>query len=142
MAYTSLAQLTDRYSRGALVKLTDRADVATGLVDADVIDRALADADAQIDGYLAVRYEMPLATTPPLIADLAQVITFWKLHTYDPDAKVKTDYENALRMLRDISAGTLRIQAAGVELTGTGGSGVQITDRERPLSAAQMKGFI
>lgn len=142
MPYASLEQLTDRYGESMLISLTDRGDVATGAIDTDVIDRVLSDADAQIDGYLKARYKLPLAATPPLIADLAQVIACWKLHRFDPPQKVKDDYNEAIRSLKDISRGLMVLDVAGLEPESSGASGVQITDRERPLSADQMKGFI
>ncbi len=142
MPYASLEQIMDRYGESMLVALTDRGDVATETVDVQVIDRALADADAQIDGYLKARYQLPLAATPPLIADLAQVIACWKLHRFDPPQKIKDDYAEAIRSLKDISRGLMVLDVAGVEPASSGASGVRITDRERPLSADRMKGFI
>lgn len=142
MAYTSLADLTDRYGEDTLVSLTDRADVATGVIDTDVIGQALVSADALIDGYIGGRYALPLAETPPLIADLAQAIAFHRLHRYDPPPQVKEDKADALKTLEGIARGTVRLPIAGIEPAGTGASGVQITDRERPLSEANMKGLI
>lgn len=142
MAYCTLDQLTDRYGEATLVSLTDRAEIPTGTVDTDVIDRAVADAAAQIDGYLAGRYALPLADTPPLVTDLALIITFWKLHLYDPPQKVKDDYAGAIQMLRDISKGVVTLDVAGVEPEGSGSGGVKITDRDRPLTADNLKGFI
>ncbi|RUS64874.1 DUF1320 domain-containing protein [Pseudorhodobacter sp. E13] len=143
MTYATLAQMTERYGAAMLIALTDRADVPTGAIDAAVVDRALAEADAMIDGYLAGRYALPLTATPPFIGDLAQAIAIWKLHLSEPDPKVTRDYDHALRSLRDIASGALRIPgAAGAEPAATGGSGARITDRERPLTAANMKGFI
>lgn len=143
MSYATLAQMTERYSAAMLVALTDRAEVATGLVDSDIVERALSEADAMIDGYLAGRYALPLSATPPFLSDLAQAIAIWKLHLSEPDPKVTKDYDQALRSLRDIASGALRIPgAAGLEPAATGGSGARITDRERPLTADNMKGFI
>ena len=142
MPYTTLDQLTDRFGERMLVDLTDRADVATGEVDADVVDRALADTDAVIDGYLAGRYVLPLATVPALIADLALTIAIYKLHRFEPDPKIQKDYELALRSLDGIAKGSIRIPAAGVEPAGTDGGGARMTDRERPFTEANMKGFI
>jgi phage gp36-like protein len=142
VSYTSLIQLTDRFGEQTLVLLTDRAEVATNAIDTDVIDRALADTDAQIDGYLGNRYTLPLAETPPLIADLAQAIAYYKLHVYEPNPKIKDDYKDAIATLRDISKGVVTLDVAGVEPDVNDSSGVQITDRERPLTEASMKGFI
>ncbi len=125
-----------------LVALTDRADIPTGSIHMGVVDRALSDTDAMIDGYLAGRYALPLAAVPVMLTDIAQQIAIWKLHIAAPDPKIEADYKDALRQLRDISAGTIRLSLAGVEPAGTGGSGVVITDRERPLTADNLKGFI
>ena len=142
MTYATLAQLTDRYGAQMLVNLTDRAEVVSGEIDEAVIDRALADTDALIDGYLAGRYGLPLAATPPLLADLAGAIAVWKLHTHKPDDKIEADYRDARRTLDAIAKGDVRLPVAGVEPAGTGGSGARITDRERPFTEANLKGFI
>lgn len=142
MPYATLATLTDRYGLATLVSLTDRGAVATGAVDTAVVNRALADADALIDGYLAARYVLPLASVPPLLASIAAAVAFWSLHIAAPDDKVRKDYDDALRQLRDIADGRLRLPVAGVEPAGTGGTGVTTTDRDRPMSADNMTGFV
>lgn len=140
MPYATLDELIDRYGENLLINLTDRA--GSGVVDADVVARALADTDAEIDGYLKLRYTLPLEATPPLIADLALRLAIWKLHVYEPDPKIRADYEDAKRTLKEIAVGTVRLDLAGVEPPGSGGAGVRVTDRERPLSEASLKGFI
>lgn len=142
MTYATLAQLTDRYGAQMLVNLTDRAAVATGAIDEAVIDRALADTDALIDGYLAGRYVLPLAMTPPLLVDLAGAIAVWKLHAHKPDDKIEADYRDARKTLDAIARGDVRLPVAGVEPAGTGGSGARITDRDRPFTEGNLKGFI
>ena len=91
---------------------------------------------------MGVRYKLPLASTLPAIADIAQVIAIWKLHVYAPDDKIATDYKKALTTLRDLSTGSQRLDLAGAEPESSGGSGVQVTDRDRPLQADKMTGFI
>ncbi len=142
MTYATQTQLIQRFGAAMLVNLTDRAEVATGVIDTAVIDRALADTDAMIDGYLAPRYILPLAEVPPLLADIAMQIAIYKLHVTEPDPKIGKDYDTALKMLRDIGTGAVRISAAGVEPAGASANGVVVTDRERPFAADQMKGFI
>jgi len=142
MPYISLDLLTDRYGERMLLQLTDRDEPATGLVDSDVVDRALADTDAVIDGYISARYKMPLAETPPLLADLAAAITIYKLHRYAPDPKIEQDYKDALASLERISKGVIRLPVEGVEPTGSGSAGVQTTDRDRPFTQDNLTGFI
>ena len=143
MAYCTLAELTDRYGEGMLVALTDRGETATGAIDADVVERAIADADAQIDGDLATRYALPLAEVPPLVRDIAMALTAWNLHRAAPDPKVEADWREAMRRLRQIAGGTIRLpSAAGVEAAGKAETGARITDRERPPTGANPKGFV
>ncbi|WP_102226919.1 gp436 family protein [Acidimangrovimonas sediminis] len=143
MTYATQQDLIDRFGTRMLVALTDRGETATGAIDTDVVARALSDTDAVIDGYLAGRYTLPLSVTSPVIEDIAMSIAIWKLHLSAPDDKVKADYDQALRSLREISVGTVRIPgAAGLEPAGTDGSSARSTDRERPMTADNLKGFI
>lgn len=143
MAYCTLQQLNDRFGPATIVALTDRADEPTGQVDLEVLNRAIDEADATIDGYLAARYALPLAAVPSLLTTLSMDITIWRLHLSEPSAKVKADYDAALRSLRDIGAGTIRIPGAGgLEPAAPSTSGVVVTDRDRPFAANEMKGFI
>lgn len=142
MAYTTLQELTDRYGAALLVSLTDRGEVATGQIDQDVVDRAVADADAEIDGYLKGRYRLPLVDTPPLVASLSRKITIWNLHTFDAPEKIEKDYKGACAKLKDIASGLAVLDVAGIEPKSSGSSGVQVTDRERPFTADSLKGLI
>jgi len=142
MAYTDQTQLEDRYGAGLLVELTDRAQPATGQIDGDVIARALADTDAVIDGHIATRYKLPLSPVPALVADLAQAIAIYKLHVFTPSEKIAADYRDALRALEQIGRGVIRLEAPGVSPETTTGGGARVTDRDRPMTADNLKGFI
>lgn len=142
MSYATLQNLADRFGLAMLVALTDRAPLPLGTVDTAVVDRALADTDALIDGYLAARYVLPLASPPALLVDIAQVIAIWKLHTFKPDEKIEADYREALRQLQQLAAGTIRLSVAGIEPETEAGGGAMMTDRDRPMTEANLKGFI
>lgn len=142
MAYTTLLNLEKRFGEQMLIDLTDRAEIATGAIDTDVVDAALADTDALIDGYLASRYTLPLSTPQPLIETLARDIAIYKLHVYQSDEKITADYKAAIRSLEGIAAGSIRLSADGIAPTQTGGSGARVTDRERPMTEDNMKGLI
>lgn len=141
-AYTDLARLTERFGADMLIRATDRSDVPTGAIDVSVVEKACADAAALIDGYLATKYALPLVEVPPLVSALAEDIAIYRLHPYAASDKQKADYDAALRSLRDISNGAIRLPVAGNEPATTGGTGAMFTDRERPLTEDSMKGFI
>ena len=142
MSYATLTQLEDRYGTRMLVELTDRATPKTGGIDADVVERAFTDTDAVIDGHILGRYKLPLAETPPLLTDLAAAIAIYKLHRFNAPSNIKEDYERALSQLDKIAKGTIRLPLEGVEVPGSGASGVQTTDRERPFTEDNLKGWI
>lgn len=142
MSYVTLTQLADRYGERMLVRLTDRGEVSTGQIDMDVTDRALADTDAVIDGHVAARYALPMARIPALLTDVAAAVAIYKLHTHDPDAKITRDHEAAMATLRQIARGEVRLDVEGTAPAGTGGSGARTTDRDRPMTASTLKGYV
>jgi len=142
MSYANEAQLVERYGFPAIMALTDRGAYATGAIDSAVVDRALADTDALIDGYLRNRYELPLIAVPPLLTDVALTIAFYRLHIAQPDDKVVADYRDASALLDRIAKGAVALPIGSAVPSVTAGSGARVTDRERPISAETMKGFI
>jgi phage gp36-like protein len=142
LAYATQQQLVDRYGEDMLRKITDRAKPPANATDAAVVARALADTDAVIDGYLLGRYQLPLATTPALLADLAASIAIYKLHGSTAAEKITEDYNAALRTLREIAQGVVRLAVAGIEPAASGSEGVRVVDRERDLTPDNLKGFI
>ena len=142
MTYATQQGLIDRFGEATIRELTDRGDPPAGAIDADVVARALTDTDAVIDGYLRTRYQTPLAEVPPQIADIAFTIAVYKLHRWEPDAKIARDYADAQRALREIADGKIRLTATLIAPTETGGTGARLTDRARPFTADNMTGFI
>lgn len=142
MAYTSLAQMTDRFGERVLIALTDRAYPATGVLDMAVLTRALSDTDEMIDARVRVRYSLPMVSVPGLLVDLAGAIAIYKLHVSAPDPKIEADYRDALATLKAIATGDIRLQVAGVEPSTPTGSGAMATDRDRDLTTQNLRGFI
>lgn len=140
--YCTIPELVDRYSERMLLDLSDRGDMAAAAIDAALFDRAIADADALIDGYLKVRYALPLTIVPRLVKDLSLRISIYYAHAHVAEQKIKDDYEAALKTLREISGGTIRLDVEGAEPPASGAAEVVTNDPERPLSAATMKGYI
>lgn len=142
MAYSTIANMIERYGEGELIGLTDRGAIATGVIDESVVEKALTSASDKVDGFLAVRYALPLSDTPPLISGLVEVLAYWDLHPSEPDEKLKTDHKEALSTLRDISQGKVKLDVDGVEPDGNGSTGARFTDRQRPFDPGKMSGFI
>ncbi len=141
MAYADLSGLTSRVGEAMLIDLSDRDTPATGAVVTSVIDAALADTDALIDGYL-FRYALPMASVPALIITLAETITIYKLHSHIVAEKIENDYRDAIKTLEKISKGDVRIPVAGVEPVSSGASGVKTCDRKPEMTRDNMRGLI
>jgi phage gp36-like protein len=104
VSYATQADLIARFGAEELVELTDRAEAQT--IDANAVTAALADADATIDGYLAGRYAVPVVPVPPLLLRLAADITRYLLHGKAAPDTVRRAYDDALKLLRDLSSGS------------------------------------
>ncbi|OPL10677.1 MAG: hypothetical protein AVO38_16365 [delta proteobacterium ML8_D] len=105
MAYSTEADLTEQISEDTLTQLTDDADA--GSVDSDVVTRAIADADAEIDGYCGTRYSLPFSPVPGLIRKISVDIAIYNLYARRkgvPEDRQKR-YNDAVRFLRDVSKG-------------------------------------
>lgn len=105
MAYASQDDIIRRYSEGDLLVIADRDN--DSVPDADVVARALDDATAEIDTYVAAKYSLPLPSVPEVLVRICVDIAVYRLST---DAAQATDerrlrFEDAMSMLKDISKG-------------------------------------
>ncbi len=139
--YCSQSDLEQRYGAKMLTDLTDRAMPRAGTIDGTVVTRAITDASAEIDGYLAVRYQLPLSATPAFVNDVCMRMAIYKLHTNVVPDKINRDYDLALRSLRDISAGTMKLDLAGVEPAAASSGGVAFDSPGSRITHDQLKGF-
>jgi len=105
MPYSTLSDLKKQLSEDLLIKLTD--DHELGIVDQPTIDDAIAGADAEIDSYLAGRYNVPLSPVPVLVRRSSVDIAIYNLYSRRmgaPEDRVER-YNNTTRLLKAISDG-------------------------------------
>lgn len=110
--YATIADLVRRYGEAEIQQLTDRLDPPAGAIDAVVAERALLDADAEIDAYLAARYSVPMTPAPAVIGRLACDIARFRLWEDRASDEVRRRYEDARRVLEAIAAGRVSFAAA------------------------------
>lgn len=124
MSYATRADLEARFGAAEVLQLTDRN--GDGVADAGVIEQVLADAEAEIDGYLGSRYQLPLASVPQIVKVYACDIARYRLFAAAASEEVRRRYEDALRYLRLAAEGRVRIGApdGGAEPTSAGGAEV------------------
>lgn len=142
MTYTSLDQLETRFGKRLLVDLTDRSDEPTGEIDAQIVSGAITSAQALIDGFLVNHYALPLVEVPELISSLAEALVIYDLHVYEASEKIQAGEKSARKTLAQIADGTVGLPIAGKEPATKSTNDVRFTQRERPMVASSMKGFI
>lgn len=113
--YCSLDDIKKRLDEDVLVRLTD--DSGSGQIDASVVNQAIEDASAEVDGYLQGRYDVPLQVVPTLIrrlsTDIAVYLLFARrgLEEAGPDGVIWKAYQAARDTLSKMAKGEVRIGA-------------------------------
>lgn len=105
MAYCIQADVQEQLDEERLIQLTD--DEGAGVVNADRVDRAIADADAEIDSYLSKRYTVPLSPVPVLVRMLSVDLAVWNLYSRKgvEDPVRKERYQARVKLLQALGEG-------------------------------------
>lgn len=131
MSYATRDDLLRCIDESVLTQLTDDRDA--GVVDEDLVEAALVEASALVDGYVGSRYGLPLASAPQILrrfcADLA-VCSLYERRIGLPE-HWKERCKNAHRFLEQVAKGGIRL---GVDdPAGTGPSDVMTVGANAPL---------
>ncbi len=103
MAYATPTEILTRCGEDALYAVADRD--GDGVLDTEAIGRALDDATAEIDSYLAARYPLPLPVVPKIVTILCVDIALYRLAPDHRTDERRQRYEDAVKLLRAISEG-------------------------------------
>lgn len=109
---------------------------------------AIADACAEIDGYLAKRYRVPFSRTPQVLCKFAKDMAVYNLVSrtgIDEGEREKTflnRYNAAVKFLLDVAKGIISI-GVDEEEKGNGGAanGFRMQSSDRVFSRSSMKGW-
>ena len=111
MTYATAQDVINRYPNRDLVQLTNEDPTAT-TVNTTPITQALADASAEIDGYIESRFTLPLTDPPAVLNRLATDIAMYRMQSLRPlhdleDARKR--YDDAVAMLSKVASGDLTL---------------------------------
>lgn len=142
MPYATVQDLRDRVPETELAQLTD--EQGQDVQEATVL-QAIRDASAEIDGYLAGRYELPLVSAPEILVGLACDMAFYKLMRL----RRAGDVEDARNRYDDAVAYLVRVAKGQVQLGPGQDPGaadparllVQTTGAPRLFGRGSLKGF-
>lgn len=73
------------------------------------LNDAIADATAEIDGYLSGRYGLPLSNPPAALTRVCSDIARYYLYDDAAPEQVQTRYDNAIAYLRDVGMGKIHL---------------------------------
>ena len=140
MPYCTQSDLLEQISETELIGLSD--DAGAGAIDATVIARSIADADAEIDTYCASRYTVPFATVPAMIRKVSVDVAIYNLFARRrgaPDDR-KERYKNALRFLEAVAKGDVTLGADDPEAASQNHA-PQMSSGTRIFTRDKMSGF-
>lgn len=123
MSYATQQNLLDREGEDVIFAVADRD--RDGVLDAVAIERALVDASAEIDGYLSMRFTLPLPAAPAWAVQICGDIAIYRL-ARSADAltrELRQRYEDAIAFLKNVSNGKAGLGLAEPDLPPAGESG-------------------
>ncbi|MBI1353271.1 MAG: DUF1320 domain-containing protein [Acidobacteria bacterium] len=111
----------------------------------ELVTRALTAASAEVDSYAGARYALPLQSSERLEQLTLDVAVYWlqKRRNMASEA-VRTQYEDAVRFLRDLAAGKAVLdQPSGADAQTVAGGGAigSREDAEYVFSSEALKGY-
>ena len=112
-----------------------------------IIDAAIADADAEIDGYLAKRYAVPLAPAPRVINKFSKDIAVYNLFSrigIDEGTDQKTylnRYNAAIKFLTLVAEGTVSIGTETEDPASAAAGGFKVKSNSRLFTREKMRGM-
>jgi len=109
MAYATQQNCSDRFGEDTVIVATDREN--TGAIDTDILGKALTDADATINSYIAGLPGFPFDPAPDILELLACDIAIY-LAARPAGVATETDrqrYEDAIKYLEKVEAQKIRL---------------------------------
>lgn len=130
-----------RFGEAEVIALTDRANL--GVVDDTVLAGALAEADAEIDPYLAPCLVLPLSSVPKILSGFACDIARYRLcgSGVTETEEVRKRYEDAIKFLVKVSRGEISLGLDAVGATPAAHGSVQISAPARVINSDSLNGY-
>ncbi len=133
MAYCTAEDIAKRLSENILIELTDDDDA--GVVDADVVAAAIADADEEIDAFLSMRYTLPFSTTPAIVLRMSADLAVCRLYARRDHIELPKQWADRCqagrRMLEKMAEGKLRLDVPDPAASSDDGVAVTASKSDR-----------
>ena len=142
MAYSTKDDILGEIPEEVLIQLTDDANL--GVVDDVVLEKALARASAEIDGYCSNLYDVPFDPIPPFVSALGLDIAAYHLFSRRenvPENRGKR-YTNAIKVLVSIGKGDVQLGISGKDAPQQQGQTIAVSPAATGVfSAERLKNY-
>jgi len=120
VAYLEVQDLVDELGEQTLIELSD--DEATGEINATRVTKAVEYAQGVVDSYARARYSLPLPVTTMVRSLNLDIAVFHLYKSRSPLTEgiytvKKNAYDEAIKLLKDISTGKAALDIAAAEET-------------------------
>ena len=140
MSYATQQNMIDRFGQREIIQLTDKATPPAGAIDITVLGQALDDADAMINGYVSVRFSLPLTDVPQQIVRIACDLARYFLDKKQSE-EVRLRYDQAVAWLRDVSAGRVNLGILSTQTAQAPSGGAQVTGPSRTFDSDELADY-
>jgi phage gp36-like protein len=132
VAYSTRTDLEEKTSKQEVVKLAAITGTQQGIGnDTDAVNKAIADADGVIDGFIEKQYSLALvkatSPVPPLLVQISASLALYNLRQKkpgDPERFIRFR-DDAMALLKKIGAGDMSLGVTSEDVGGE--SSIQIT---------------
>ncbi|MBU1109966.1 MAG: DUF1320 domain-containing protein [Candidatus Riflebacteria bacterium] len=140
MTYCTQDDIEKQIPEQTLVDLTD--DDGVDAVDEDIVARAIADADEEIDSFVSVAYSLPLASTPGLVRRMSVDLAIGNLYAHRPHLEIPETLKDRIKATRQaldkLALGKIKLD---VPDPASAVSAVDIDFNDRIFTRDKMDGF-
>ncbi|MDL3984583.1 gp436 family protein [Shewanella xiamenensis] len=141
--YATPDNMLSRFGEQDLTLLTEREDSVPGEINFVLLEQALSDASAEIDGYIAGRYVLPLTTVPAVLERNCCDIARYFLYGDKAPEQVEKRYAAVVKFLTAVSKGDISLGLATTgETAGQSELTVSIESAGSVFGRKSAKGFI
>jgi len=112
MNFVTTQDYRDRYGDEQALRLTNLENPQATTINLTVLQKACDDANNLIEAYVP-----KLTTVPRVLVRVGAQIVNRFLHIFDPPEGVLEEYNEAMRILRDIAAGKITLETSAGAVT-------------------------
>lgn len=153
MPYCTLDDIKQLLPEDVLIQLTDDEALNPAAINPQTpahapiigrVEEAIETADAEVDGYCAVKYTVPLSPVPPVVSKLSVELAIYYLYSRRTiPEKIEKRYDKAVARLKDIARGllTLGVDPEPVASASADSAATNKTTGDRVFTRDSLKGF-